>query len=334
MGAMAIALLVYSVVCALADKVETHLGNQPIIHFSQPNLTIKADRVPIGFLLEKIAMETGISFVLKGPADQPVSVSLTAISVEKAIGRLFSGANIAMTYKTNPDGKSVRLTDVFVVMDAGANTQYKFAANSEVSAQEVMSESEEGEDPAAVELCESPEPRNVSQIKAMLLRERNPEARAAVIQLMGNIRGDQVESATELLMAAMRDKHPGVRVAALTSLSAMPEEMAASGMLQAMNDPAPEVRAAAFRIVGSLPLISPVDLLDRGLKDKDTRVRAVSIEAAAKTESAKVLPLLATATKDGDASVRKAALQAIAELEGNGSEGEATNDATVEGSGK
>jgi hypothetical protein len=329
MGEIAITLVMHFLLCVLVEKAETHPSNQPLIHFNQPNLTVQADHVPMGSLLEKIARETGINIVLKGPADQPVSVSFSAVPLDLAIRRLLTGASIAFTYTSSPDGKGTRLTDVFVTMDAGSNTINKFVANADTPAQGFVPETNEVEDSATTELSDPPEMLDFKEIEAMLLREHNPEARTAAIQLMGNISGDDIERATDVLMIALKDNDPDVRVAALTALSAMPEEMAATRMLEAMNDPAPEVRAAAVMIVGSLPLISPVDLLERGLQDEDTRVRTTSIETVAKMESPCVLPLLTAASKDEDASVREAALRAIAIAKENGPDAEATNDASV-----
>lgn len=324
-GQIGVTIVMYSLLCALVEKAETHPNNQLFIHFKQPNLTVQADHVLMGLLLEKIARETGINIVLKGPADQPVSVSFSAIPVDRAIRRLFTGANIAFTYKSSPDGKGTRLTDVFVTMDAGANTKNKFVANADTPAQGFMPETDEVEDSATTELSDPPEMLGIKEIEAMLLREHNPEARTAAIQLMGNISGDDIERATDLLMAAIQDYDPNVRVAALTALSAMPEEIAAARMLEAMNDPTPEVRAAAVIIVGSLPLISPVDLLKRGLQDEDTRVRTTSIETVAEMESASILPLLTDALEDENASVREAALRAIAIVKESALDAEATN---------
>ena len=318
---LAIAAAVICILCALAERAETHTHNQPFISYRQPHLSVEADHIPMGLLLEQIARNTGVNIVLKGPADQPVSVSFKAIPLDQAIRRLFAGANIALTYKSNSDGKSNRLTDVLVVMDAGSAATV-FSNSPDSPAQRDVSETGEDENPA--ESGGLPEVPSISEIETKFFTEQNPRTRADLIQLMMNIPGDEIESATKLLMIAVKDDHIDVRVAALTALSAMPEEMAAGGMLEAMNDPEPDVRAAAVMIVGSLPLISPIDLLDLGLKDTDTRVRVVSIEKVAEMENPSVLPLLAAATKDADPSVREAALQAIAQLEEN-ADSEANN---------
>ena len=298
---------------ALADKAGTDLNQRFFIEFKPPFITVKAAQVPLSFLLDQIAQRTGIDIAHAGIDNRPATVDFSKIPLERGIGILLKGYDVAWTYQTNSNGKELKLMGVLVVADAAGPVNER-EPDIVFPKQEIVPEYD-GEDLAAAEVSSSFEGLNVSQIEAMLDIEPDPALRARLLLQIGNPPEDEIERATSLLKMAIQDIDPDIRVAALNSLSVLPQEMVEDSIVGALNDPAPEVRSIAFSIAGSMALINPLDLIYRGLADMETEVRSASIEAIGGMESPNVLQLLTVAAEDPDASVRTAALEAIRQLE-------------------
>lgn len=84
---------------------------QEIQRESDGTVSIRADAIPLGRLLEAVARVTPFQKLVLDPstADRPVSVTLTAVSMRHALTDILRAAEVDYALATDEDGKSVRL---------------------------------------------------------------------------------------------------------------------------------------------------------------------------------------------------------------------------------
>jgi len=87
----------------------------------------------------------------------------------------------------------------------------------------------------------------VKKLKATLQKEKDPKRRAEAISSLG-----RNEEALEVLIAALTDRHPQVREAAVAALGDLAHPKAVEPLIATLNDKDPEVKTAAAAALGRL----------------------------------------------------------------------------------
>jgi HEAT repeat protein len=120
--------------------------------------------------------------------------------------------------------------------------------------------------------------------------------------------------AMPLLLEALKDKAPTVRLAAVRSLDKVTADskVVFPALVQALDDEHPAVRGSAASTLGRFGTAA-LPSLNVALKDKDSGVRQYAVLSLAQLASAPkdVLPLLEAARKDENAKVRQSAAQSL-----------------------
>lgn len=315
-GLLVIAIVFCSSTNILADTNPKSSQKKPFVHFIEPLLTVEADAVPIGVLLEKIAYETGIRIRLLGQVDEPVSVSRQSRTVERIIRGLRPDIKTAFQYHTkDPEGRHPKLTDIFIITDPGQKKHAEFKAADHSKKVHVARNPADSENTEREAWIRSMTEADIPQLAEVLLRDADPENRQAAVEILGNLATErnQVETVTELIHQGMKDGDARVRLSAVQSLATRSDGKAVAILKDAILDADPDVRTASLQLMSSLGIMTPVDVLAQGLNDADPRVRMASVPPVADMKNTDTANLLQRAVEDPDKSVREAAQQVISQ---------------------
>lgn len=121
----------------------------------------------------------------------------------------------------------------------------------------------------------------------------------------------QAGSATERVIAALKDPNASTRREAANQLGALRARDAVRPLIEALKDKDAGVREAAAFALGQLSSPPAVDALMRLLADKDADTRAAAAFALGMIGDHKALPAIANALDDTDTNVRSSAVIAL-----------------------
>jgi HEAT repeat protein len=139
-----------------------------------------------------------------------------------------------------------------------------------------------------------------------------PDEREAAIQLLCRSKSSQYN--LPLVLAALGDPAPAVRVAAIEALPGFEDPQILSALSAAMADPDPNMRAAAARALAGLPPEQALIPLHAALADADAWVRLYACRSLGCLGQSESAGPLTQALSDPLPPVRIAAAQALARL--------------------
>lgn len=143
------------------------------------------------------------------------------------------------------------------------------------------------------------------------LGHEDPTRRRDVVRMLS---GHPAERVSELVLEAMNDPEPIVRVEAAEAAGRLRLRAAVSPLLDWMNDPEPRARLAAGRALGRIGDPRALASLTRALGDTDAAVRRGAVEALGTIASTTPLVAIIGRLDDVDATVRVAAAEALARI--------------------
>ena len=143
------------------------------------------------------------------------------------------------------------------------------------------------------------------------LKSSNWKDRKAAVARLGGMRHPK---ATELLIAAVKDKHIKVRVLALEKLAKKKTPQAFEAILSAITDKSYVVRGNAIKHLGDMDDDRAVQPLIKALQDKENLNRAAAAESLGKLKAAQAVEPLISCLKDRHHMTRYKAAWALGEI--------------------
>lgn len=145
------------------------------------------------------------------------------------------------------------------------------------------------------------------------LRKAGDDARAEIIQILGEIRDPRATEA--LIRESEQSGDLTIRRLAAETLKKVDPERKYLAALHLLNDVHRSVRTAAASLLAATGNPKALDaLLDTLKKDSDPQARAAAAHAVASLHDRRALPSLLAALTDGDDRVRVAAANGLATL--------------------
>ena len=198
-------------------------------------LTVNAQAVPQGQLLEAIAHALHVELIIAGPLTEPKSLDLERRPWEDVLKTALAPASWAGLY-TSTAG-TVRLTTLVVFPPQG----------NQAPTVPFPSAAEPSEAQAAI-----PPPRGAVDLQTSLtelLAADNDEMRAVAVVGLAHLGGAQAVAA---VTSALQDEEPWVRQVAVEALAVLGGEPAIQGLQQALQDEHPDVQQAAQEALARL----------------------------------------------------------------------------------
>ena len=199
-------------------------------------LTVNAQAVPQGQLLEAIAHALHVELIIAGPLTEPKSLDLERRPWEDVLKTALAPASWAGLY-TSTAG-TVRLTTLVVFPPQGnqaPTVPFPSAAEPSPEAQVAIPPLGGAVDPQT-SLTE-------------LLAADNDEMRAVAVVGLAHLGGAQAVAA---VTSALQDEEPWVRQVAVEALAVLGGEPAIQGLEQALQDEHPDVQQAAQEALARL----------------------------------------------------------------------------------
>jgi hypothetical protein len=263
-----VVLVVRTAVASGDARAATADAKGPVVEVSVESgrLSVRAHEAPLAEVLRAVGRHAGVTMVLSGDLDTPVTETLTDVPVEEGIRRLSRWHSIVLIYgePTGGVGEDVGLTEVWVVGvagglvgaghrpsdvrggDARAGAPRQLSSARNVESQERV---DDGQDVVAREraVWAQVHEQGISAIadtlRAVATTDPSPRVRRAA--LMALTREPGVYGVKELREAVTTDPAPLVRRTAIWALASMRSAEAGDALRTVLNDPDPNIRAAA-----------------------------------------------------------------------------------------
>jgi HEAT repeats len=198
-------------------------------------LTVKAQAIPQGRLLEAIAQALHVELIMAGPLAERKSLDLERRPWEEVLKTALAPASWAGLY-TSTAGTS-RLTKLVVFPPQGDQPPTVPSPSAAEHPPEVQA---------------TIPPRGELGLRASLtelLAADNDETRAVAVVALVNLGGAQAVAA---VTSALQDEDPWVRQVAVEALAVIGGEPAIQGLQQALQDDHPDVQQAAQEALARL----------------------------------------------------------------------------------
>ncbi len=257
-------------------------------------VTLSARRVAIKDLLKAIARESGLTLVLYGNLDEPVTMKFRRLPFSKAVGRIVRHHNFALHYvqPSASAGKAASSSKLWVFA-AGPGYYSNLAKDM----------------------------NHASSLTALTLGAPPPEGLRSDQPLRREVAGDLAAlDASEVvarLSYALVEEDPKLRLRAVSALAEIGSEEAAGVLLAALGDSDPLVREEAALAMGEIGGVTASQALRQSLSDHDSHVRAAAIGALVEIDGEASVQVLSTALRDRNLAVREQAVDALAEIGGD-----------------
>lgn len=206
------------------------------IRIDEGLLTVKAQAVPHGQILEALAHQLHFELIMGGPLEELQSLDLERRPWEEGLKQALAPANWAALYRSTAG--MPRLSQVVVW------------PRSQGPPPKAPSAGPPGQLPEARGDTAAPQGQlNIYAPLAELLAAENDEVRAVAVVALTNVGGKQ---AVEAVRYALHDREPWVRGVAVEALAVMGGEPAIQGLQQALQDDNPDVQQAAQEVLAQL----------------------------------------------------------------------------------
>ena len=246
-----------------ADATETTPRGAPTLQLTAGRLTAHLTAVPLATVLVLLARQSHAKLVLRGPAEEPISVSFTDLPLEEGLARLLRGKSFTLIYAT-----SSTTTTNARASDTLTELHLLPAGDGEALNETVLLPPDAGMTEA-----DDWDTDPVAALTRKSVMATGPHARQqAVVALGATWRDDAVQP---LGQALVEDESSSVREAAVQALGNTwtPEAVEPLGQTL-LGDDSAAVRARAAHALGetwNTEAIGP--LLDAARNDPDEQVR-------------------------------------------------------------
>lgn len=254
----------------------------PSVSITGYRMSARIDGVPLRDALAAVARAAPLKVTISGPADEPVSLNVTDVDMERGIRQLLRGQSYVLVHaplRPAPGQAATRLVGFLVISDAGAHGTGGADAPDHAAArrpsarparpgrpEEIVKTRVSGR--AADELSHAalwapfPDER-VAALKALSRRAGGAPGVAPVLEALATALSDPEESvravALDLLAPyagpavpvealarlAREDRNPSLRRQAVARLAGQTREDARAAVRLALSDPDPAVRELA-----------------------------------------------------------------------------------------
>lgn len=218
-------------------------GPPPLLQFQGGRLTGHFQRVPLQAILEAIAQEAQIEFVVDRPLRYAVTGSSLALPIEEAIAKLLRQENYVALYRR--EGSRVTLQKVWVFARE-QDTYADSAPLANIDEVETLRRELASPDPLARHhaLSALGMQKEVEAVDVLLahVADQDPDIRRGVLGAL--VQSEDPRAVEALASAVIHDGDPGVRQFAAVRLAELGRESAVAPLPGALRDPRPELKAA------------------------------------------------------------------------------------------
>ncbi len=246
------------------EKRPQAISGSHSVRFANGYLTLRAEEVRLGELLDEIARLTGLTVERYVALEQRVTLQFHRLSLEQGLRRLLRHRSFVFEYappapgeKSSalvarpkvlwllPQGEEEYAAQRRVIERAGGGPSKEKTATLQMA---LGSEDPENRQQAALALGERGRVEAVTPL-SQALADRNKDVRKAAIASLAEIGGAQ---AAQALQVALADQDPRVREAAVDALGEIGGEIAVGLLQQALADEVKYVRQAATEMLEAL----------------------------------------------------------------------------------
>jgi hypothetical protein len=232
-------------------------------------LTVRAENVPLNQLLAEIARQTSIQITLYTPAENGISTDLSDIPLEQGLKRLVRDFSSAFVYgdQTGQAGEP-KITKLVLYAKAGhglrpgqmpstisprrnniPTVREPQTPPSQPQGREAQDQDYIDPEEGTASPMDSEDDREIFRLGAVLVRDKDEDARAEAAQALGEI-GD--EKALIPLIQALKDRNVQVRETAITALCEIGGEHVVKALEGCLSDQDQEVQKAAEQALSRL----------------------------------------------------------------------------------
>ena len=241
-------------------------------------LSVDLSQAPLRAVLRELARKLGAKVsIADGVPDQLITLQFNGVSVAEGIKQLLRDTNYLLIYKEPPTRSNP---------NQGVNN----ASATEIAEIRVLPKSSTGEMSSETAPLKALEPidqaAEVAEWKKQALTAEKPEDRLmALKQFLEH--ADPAEH-NAVLIAALEDKAPEVRMFALNSMGDSANPLLEPISQAALNDESPQIRTAALDVLISRYGQDAIPVLEQALADPDVTVQQTarnSLEMAQRVKS-------------------------------------------------
>lgn len=238
--------------------------------------------IPLHNVLEQIATQAGFVLKRRGPLEDPVTLRLDNAPLIRALSILLGDRSHVMHFAPGVPGEPRRLAWVYV-RDSGGGQSVTFRPPSMNEPERALGAGQLHEEREALRHVARTvrlQPKDaIAELRVQLQLAESVQVREAAVRALGRI---GTPDALRALDAALRDRQPMVRSAALRELGAARGGHAAQQLADVLQHSAqPAMRVQAARHLGNHPGAPTRRALQAALDDPDPTVRSVAEQSLA-----------------------------------------------------
>ncbi len=305
----ALSLLCASLLLASDATAQAARGSAPIVAEPGGRVSASLQETPLWEVLQSFSDATGIQFVVRGSADEPISLELESLPPDEAIRAILGERGFIRFYANDTaaaDASARKLTEVWVLRGV-ARPRAPSAAPRALR-------------PAPPPVSSAGDPFNA--LKKRALTDGDPAVRRQAVESL--LDADNERAKPALVQALLNDKDSGVRQAALEGLLWYDDQAPRQALTRAaLRDADVEIRR---QVIEEAFLDQAEEdrgarrVLVQALGDKDVDIRLSVVEALSNAalydqDDPSVRQALARAARDADERVRLVAVESLEDNE-------------------
>jgi len=270
-----------------------------VIHFANDHLTVKVQDVSLHELLQEIARQSGLTIVLSGSLEDPITIQFHELPFDEGLRRILRHQSFALEYsqQTRDERQSIlpRPKKLWVFSKGDEDYPVQTTRVDGSSGQEATLDSprlkaaptseDSGERKEAVEAPPDPlatiwgeEP---ARALAVALEDDNFWVRDAAVEALGELSGDE---AARALAIAVQNEETWIREAAVKALGKIGGDEATYALAPALQDEDSWIRWETVKALGEVGGESAVRLLEQALADEDESIQEAAADMLAQLE--------------------------------------------------
>jgi hypothetical protein len=241
-------------------------GSVFLVRVKDNLLTVKLKHVLLEKVLTEIANQTGIQISIDGPMEELVSADFSDLPLDKGMKRLLRDVDHIFIYRgAKARAPEPEIRKVIIYSKRGEisdkrseprviGPENRPPRNLKQTPQESLVRGPESKNEGVQEKTVDFTPalkdeKSIVELTAVLLNDKDEEARGKAAQALGDLRDKRAISA---LIQALKDKDAGVRESAVDALGTIGGEEVIRPLMDALKDEDEDVREAAAEALKNL----------------------------------------------------------------------------------
>ncbi len=221
-------LLLLPVITVFAENVPANASNDEscFIRIKDNLLTIKADKIPLETILNKIAGFTPIKIISYGSLNDPISVDMEDVPLNEGLKQLTSKINRAFVYET---GKSdTTASGIIKIFIFSTTARHRKTVDQETLLESLNDANPNVREKTAARLAAYiNDERVILHLTKVMLKDKNEKVLSSTAKALGNF------------------NKTWVKLSVIKALAKIGGKKAIAPLKEALNDKIPEVREAA-----------------------------------------------------------------------------------------